>query len=282
MNAKVSISIRASLSALALMLATASTSRLAHADMTDWEQSEGGRMRVVSLPADANGRIEAALQIDLKPGWITYWREPGEAGIPPKITLDPQSGATLSSLSFPVPKLIENGDLKDIGYDRSVSLPFVLQAQPGSDDANARMTAFIGVCLNICIPFEASFEIRKDHGKMATAEETEAVQTAKATLPEEATDDFKVQSFHITPDKTLLGVELRLPEDAPKETDIFVAGPSGYAYFEPQNMVRDKRKLTFYMNIKGLPKSYNPKGQRWTILVKSGEQVMEAPLDFPQ
>jgi len=47
-------------------------------------------------------------------------------------------------------------------------------------------------------------------------------------------------------------------------------------------MVRDKRKLSFYMNIKGLPKSYNPRGQHWTILVKSGEQVMEAPLDFPE
>lgn len=282
MNFKLSTSTRASAPLLALLLALASASRPAHAETTPWEQSEGGRMRVISLPADETGRIEAALQIELKPGWITYWREPGEAGIPPKITLDPSSGATLTSLAFPVPDLIENGDIKDIGYDRSVSLPFVLQAQPGSDEANARLTAFIGVCLNICIPFEASFDIRKDHGKAADAEEVQAIEAAKATLPEEATDDFKVQNFHITPDKTLLGVELRLPEDAPKETEIFVAGPSGYAYFEPQNMVRDKRKLAFYMNIKGLPKSYNPKGQRWTILVKSGQKVMEAPLDFPQ
>ncbi|GAK71804.1 hypothetical protein RRU01S_20_00650 [Agrobacterium rubi TR3 = NBRC 13261] len=282
MNAKDFFIIRTSLPVLALIVATAFIPKMAHADTTEWAQSEGGRMRVVSLPADANGRIEAVLQIDLKPGWITYWREPGESGIPPKITVEKTSEASLTSLSFPVPKLIKNDEIEDIGYDASVSLPFILQSQPGSDDEKTRLTAFIGVCLNICIPFEASFDIAKGQGNSATQEETDAIAAAKATLPATATDDFKVQSFHITPDKTLLGVELRLPENAPKETEIFVAGPSGYAYFEPQNMVRDKRKLSFYMNIKGLPKSYNPRGQHWTILVKSGDQVMEAPLDFPQ
>ncbi|WP_284776912.1 protein-disulfide reductase DsbD domain-containing protein [Agrobacterium sp. lyk4-40-TYG-31] len=282
MNAKLPLFLRASLPFFALALPFVLSPAPANADTTDWETSEGGRMRVVSQPADASGRIEAVLQIELKPGWITYWREPGEAGIPPKITLDPTSGATLTSLAFPVPKLIENGEINDIGYDAPVSLPFVLQAQPGSDEDKARLTAFIGVCLNICIPFEANFEIRKDHGKPATPEETEAVANAKVALPQPPDDDFKVQNFHITPDKTLLGVELRLPDNAPKETEIYVAGPSGYAYFEPQNMVRDKRKLSFYMNIKGLPKSYNPRGQHWTILVKSGGEVMEAPLDFPQ
>ncbi len=282
MNATLFLFLRASLPLFALTLALVSPPKLAQADVTNWETSEGGRMRVVSQPADDTGRIDAVLQIELKPGWITYWREPGEAGIPPKIKLDPSSGATLTSLAFPVPKLIKNDEISDIGYDMPVSLPFTLQSEPGSSEDKARLTAFIGVCLNICIPFEANFDISKDQGKVPTEEETQAVETANLALPEPANDDFRVQNFHITPDKTLLGVELRLPENAPKETEIFVAGPSGYAYFEPQNMVRDKRKLSFYMNIKGLPKSYNPKGQRWTILVKSGEKVMEAPLDFPQ
>ncbi len=236
-------------------------------------------MRVVSLPPAQDGRIEAILQIDLKPGWITYWREPGEAGIPPQITPDPAGGATLSALSFPLPKLIKNDDITDIGYDQPVSFPFTLTPKAGQASEPARVTAFVGVCLNICIPFEASFDIRNDGP--ATTEEQALVDTAKANLPEQASEDFKVQNFHITPDKTLLGVELMLPEHAPKEADIFVAGPSGYAYFEPQNLVRDKRKLSFYMNIKGLPKSYNPKGQSWHILVKSGSRAMEAPLVFP-
>ncbi|QCI98507.1 protein-disulfide reductase DsbD domain-containing protein [Agrobacterium larrymoorei] len=263
--------------ALAMVLAVLSGTQSAKADTTEWATSEGGRMRVISLPPDASGRIDAVLQIDLKPGWITYWREPGEAGIPPQIKPD-AAGISLSSMSFPVPKLIKNDDITDIGYDQPVNFPFTLQVDAGNGD-DAKLNAFIGVCLNICIPFEASFDLRRNAA--ATDEEMAFVKASSAILPEQASDDFRVQNFHITPDKTLLGVELRLPEDAPKDVDIYVAGPSGYAYFEPQNLVRDKRKLSFYMNIKGLPKSYNPKGQTWHILVKSGERAMEAPLDFP-
>lgn len=85
-------------------------------------------MRVASLAMDADGVVRGVLQIEPKDGWITYWREPGEAGIPPQITPDPASGAALTTMAYPVPKLIENGDITDIGYDHAVSLPFQLKA----------------------------------------------------------------------------------------------------------------------------------------------------------
>jgi DsbC/DsbD-like thiol-disulfide interchange protein len=260
----------------------AGSAHAAQAEITDWASSEGGRMRVVALSGDENGSIRGVLQIEPNPGWITYWREPGEAGIPPQINLDPASGVTLSSMSYPVPKLIENGDLNDIGYDQAVGLPFELKTLGNATNEKVRMTAFIGVCQNICIPFEATFEIGRGKPEDTNDEERKLLNEARATLPEAASDDFKVTDFHITPDKTMLGVQLLLPENAPKETEIFVAGPSGFAYFEPQNLVRDQRKLSFYMNIKGLPKTYQVPGQSWPILVKSGNRAMETNLNFPK
>lgn len=279
MTRSIYLPLRTFLITLVTLVAMFASGQIARAVTSEWATSEGGRMRIVSLPADPSGKIEAVLQIELKPDWITYWREPGEAGIPPQLKPDPTSGVTLASMAFPVPKLIKNDDITDIGYDQPVNFPFTLHSSAGHDADVVKLTAFIGVCLNICIPFEAGFEI--DRRAQATQEELAFIEASKASLPEAPTDDFKVVNFHITPDKTLLGVELHLPEGAPKEADIYVAGPSGYAYFEPQNLVRDKRKLSFYMNIKGLPKSYNPKGQSWQILVKSGSRAMEAPLDFP-
>ncbi|CUX09300.1 cytochrome C biogenesis protein [Rhizobium oryzihabitans] len=254
----------------------------AQAEITDWARSEGGQMRVASLAMDADGVVRGVLQIEPKDGWITYWREPGEAGIPPKISLDPASGVSLISMAYPVPKLIENGDLTDIGYDHAVSLPFQLKAADTSASGKIDLTAFIGVCQNICIPFEATFSIERGNAGDDDGEERRLLEEARETLPEAASDDFKVTDFHITPDKTMLGVQLQLPENAPKETDIFIAGPSGFAYYEPQNMVRDKRKLSFYMNIKGLPKTYQVQGNSWPILVKSGDRAMETMLNFPK
>ncbi|MBW9068054.1 protein-disulfide reductase DsbD domain-containing protein [Agrobacterium pusense] len=254
----------------------------ARADITDWARSEGGQMRVASLAVDANGVVRGVLQIEPKDGWITYWREPGEAGIPPQITPDPTSGAMLTAMAYPVPKLIENGDITDIGYDHAVSLPFQLKVTDPAAGGKIDLTAFIGVCQNICIPFEAKFSIDRGTAGDDDSEERRLLEEARATLPEAASDDFKVIDFHITPDKTMLGVQLQLPENAPKETEIFIAGPSGFAYYEPQNLVRDKRKLSFYMNIKGLPKTYQVQGNSWPILVKSGDRAMETMLNFPK
>ncbi|WP_395773876.1 protein-disulfide reductase DsbD domain-containing protein [Agrobacterium pusense] len=254
----------------------------ARADITDWARSEGGQMRVASLAVDANGVVRGVLQIEPKDGWITYWREPGEAGIPPQITPDPTSGAMLTAMAYPVPKLIENGDITDIGYDHAVSLPFQLKVTDPAAGGKIDLTAFIGVCQNICIPFEAKFSMDRGTAGDDDSEERRLLEEARATLPEAASDDFKVIDFHITPDKTMLGVQLQLPENAPKETEIFIAGPSGFAYYEPQNLVRDKRKLSFYMNIKGLPKTYQVQGNSWPILVKSGDRAMETMLNFPK
>lgn len=239
-------------------------------------------MRVASLAMDADGVVRGVLQIEPKDGWITYWREPGEAGIPPQIRLDPASGVSLTTMAYPVPKLIENGDITDIGYDHAVSLPFQLKAADTSAGGKINLTAFIGVCQNICIPFEATFSIDRGQVGDDDGEERRLLEEARETLPEAASDDFKVTDFHITPDKTMLGVQLQLPENAPKETEIFIAGPSGFAYYEPQNLVRDKRKLSFYMNIKGLPKTYQVQGNSWPILVKSGDRAMETMLNFPK
>ncbi|WP_048902663.1 protein-disulfide reductase DsbD domain-containing protein [Agrobacterium pusense] len=254
----------------------------ARADITDWARSEGGQMRVASLAVDANGVVRGVLQIEPKDGWITYWREPGEAGIPPQITPDPTSGAMLTAMAYPVPKLIENGDITDIGYDHAVSLPFQLKVTDPAAGGKIDLTAFIGVCQNICIPFEAKFSIDRGTAGDDDSEERRLLEEARETLPEAASDDFKVIDFHITPDKTMLGVQLQLPENAPKETEIFIAAPSGFAYYEPQNLVRDKRKLSFYMNIKGLPKTYQVQGNSWPILVKSGDRAMETMLNFPK
>ncbi|KVK54952.1 cytochrome C biogenesis protein [Agrobacterium deltaense] len=254
----------------------------AQGEITDWARSEGGQMRVASLAMDADGVVRGVLQIEPKDGWITYWREPGEAGIPPQITPDPASGAALTTMAYPVPKLIENGDITDIGYDHAVSLPFQLKATDPAAGGKIDLTAFIGVCQNICIPFEAKFSIERGNAGDDDREERRLLEEARETLPEAASDDFKVIDFHITPDKTMLGVQLQLPENAPKETEIFIAGPSGFAYYEPQNLVRDKRKLSFYMNIKGLPKTYQVQGNSWPILVKSGDRAMETMLHFPK
>lgn len=59
----------------------------AHAASSEWHHVEGGSIRIVTSGApDAQGILRGALEIRLKPGWKTYWLDPGSSGVPP--TLD--------------------------------------------------------------------------------------------------------------------------------------------------------------------------------------------------
>lgn len=254
----------------------------ARAESSDWALNEGGRMRLVVLPADADGKRAAALQIEPSPGWITYWREPGDAGIPPSITLAPDSGYTLSDIGYPVPKRIDNGDLRDIGYDGPVTLPLVLSGPAGSSSSGKlKASVFIGLCRNICIPFQAEFQLSLTLSETAKAEEAEIVAAARKTLPEAPSPDFSVQSHALSSDGKQLSLTLTVPEGtAPDGAEIFVTGPGGHVFFADDERRLEGNALTVVLPISGLPRKYDMHGKRWGLLVKAGGRAMETTLAF--
>ena len=78
---------------------------------------------VTSGKADEAGRIQGVLDIELKPGWKTYWRDPGDAGVPPQIDVSASTNITDAAFSFPPPQRHDDGYGKWAGYNHPVSLP---------------------------------------------------------------------------------------------------------------------------------------------------------------
>ena len=76
----------------------------ASASSSDWFETEGGRVRLVTTgQPDGDGNLTGILDIELKPGWKTYWRDPGDAGVPPTIDVAASPGVTGAEFSFPAP-----------------------------------------------------------------------------------------------------------------------------------------------------------------------------------
>ena len=106
-------------------------------------------MRLIALPPERDGTVHGGLQIEPKAGWITYWREPGNSGIPPQISVAPGSVMTLTGVRYPVPKHINDGKVDDIAYDAPVILPLTFKAEDQAAEiratassASARISAF--------------------------------------------------------------------------------------------------------------------------------------------
>jgi DsbC/DsbD-like thiol-disulfide interchange protein len=249
----------------------------AHAATSDWVENEGGRMRLVALAPDAEGHIRAALQIEPQPGWITYWREPGQGGIPPQVTPAAGDGVTLEKAGYPVPKQITVGNIKEIGYDAPVTLPLDFRVT-GTTPAKLELTAFVGLCKDVCIPFQAEYSIPLPAGERPTAHELALLDAAKALLPEAPSSDFGIQSHKISADAKSLSLQLKLPEGTGAAPTIYVTGPSGYAFFQQTNAKREGTMFSTDIEIGKLPKNYDPKGKSWGILVVDGDRAMETTL----
>src|SRR5690606_29063301 len=98
-------------SILIVLLLAATFSQPAWASDNKTAQSVGAQMRLTHLPIDSDGKIQGLLTIDLKPGWITYWKEPGAYGIPPLIAVSGSPHYELSDIRYPFPKKIFKGEL---------------------------------------------------------------------------------------------------------------------------------------------------------------------------
>jgi DsbC/DsbD-like thiol-disulfide interchange protein len=104
----------------------------------------------------ADGTHMAALHLKLAPGWKTYWRAPGDAGIPPEFGWRGSANLSGVSVVWPRPDVFEQGGMRSIGYHDEVILPLAIRPASGGDVRLAGDMR-LGICKDICMPHELSF-----------------------------------------------------------------------------------------------------------------------------
>ncbi|HVK90506.1 MAG TPA: protein-disulfide reductase DsbD domain-containing protein [Mycoplana sp.] len=242
-----------------------------------WYQTEGGRVRLVVLPERADGSIPALLDIRLEPGWKTYWRDPGQSGIPPTISFTGASGLTLESIRFPVPKHFDDGFSRYTGYDRSVALPLMLKRNgAGSAATLVSASVFLGVCKDICIPVQADLSVDLQAGATAEANEAAELAAAEAALPEPPSADFMVTGAHWSDDGKSLHVTFTAPGAAPPQ--VFVSGPAGFQFGSGTTPARSGDAYRVEVPLLQKPKAASLSGAAILFTAESGGRAMETPL----
>lgn len=105
-----------------------------------------------------NGAHMAALRIRLEPGWKTYWRAPGDAGIPPEFDWSGSQNVAAVAVHWPVPKRFDQNGLASVGYAGELVMPLeIVPDVPGRPIALSGRVQ-IGVCEDICVPVSLALE----------------------------------------------------------------------------------------------------------------------------
>jgi DsbC/DsbD-like thiol-disulfide interchange protein len=148
---------------------------------SDWTEGLKSSARLIGGDV-SNGSFHAGVEIKLAPGAITYWRNPGDAGVPPTFSFDGSENLKNAQPLFPAPQRLNEGDGEAFGYDHSVILPIaVAPADPGKPVTLALKLNY-AVCEKICVPARADLQLRldKDQGASPYAE---ALQKSLAMVP---------------------------------------------------------------------------------------------------
>ena len=171
----------------------------------------------------ASGSYMTALELTLAPDWKTYWRSPGDAGIPP--LFDWSGSENLASVRFhwPRPHVFTINGLQSIGYKHQLVLPIELVPQDPSRPIRLHATVDLGVCRDICMP--ASLSVQADlSGQGAPDAAINAALDARPSTEAEAGMGRIGCTVDPTPDGLRLSARIALPPTGGVETVVFEPG----------------------------------------------------------
>ncbi len=250
---------------LSLILALAAPSA-ALAASTDWIDEEGARIRLVAAePAPEATEIRAALVVELRPGWKTYWRDPGNSGVPPQFNLGGGRNVTAARLDFPAPDRFGEGASAATGYKHPVSFPLTLALQMPGGPSTVKASAFLGICEEICVPVQLEFALDVPVAIGSTADQA-LVQAAFDALPKAASAGFGLSNLSYQ--NKALEIEVLTPPSS-AAPELFIAADR-FLLGAPKLTASLKNKSRYIVPIIFAPKTAKIEDTEVYYTIKSG------------
>jgi DsbC/DsbD-like thiol-disulfide interchange protein len=155
--------------------------RAADVFSTDWVGGLKSKARLI-LGDASDGLFHVGVEIKLAPGAITYWRNPGDAGVPPILSFDGSENLADARPSFPAPLRLEEGAGEAFGYEHSLVLPLDVAPADPAKPVTLALKLDYAVCEKICVPERA--DLRLPLGKESgPSPYTDVIAAAKAMVP---------------------------------------------------------------------------------------------------
>jgi suppressor for copper-sensitivity B len=156
----------------------------AMAAATEWVGDADTAVRLVTASdtAGTDGPVEAGLEFRYGAGRHGSWRNPGDAGLAPKVDWSGSDGVGAAHLAFPAPSRFSVGDLQTYVYAGHVVLPVTL-ARTGSGPLHLHATVRHAVCGEVCVPYRASLDLTLPAGPAARAKEADLIAAGRAAVP---------------------------------------------------------------------------------------------------
>jgi DsbC/DsbD-like thiol-disulfide interchange protein len=211
-----------------------------------WVSSNDSKVRLVSGTPDIGGKPTLAMGVQLRmdPGWKTYWRNPGDSGVPPSFDFKGSKNLKQAELLYPAPHRIADANGTAIGYDDEVIFPVKITPEHEGQPIEIKLAFEYGLCKDLCIPNNVNLEltIPPDQGKG----DAMLLETALALTPKEAAPGLLPAVEKIAADldapKPEIMIDAVFPQGA-RGSDLFINGEETYVPVpKPQGPLADGKQ----------------------------------------
>ncbi len=252
----------------------------------NWAESEYLKARIITGKnvVGSDKTLEAALDLEMRPGWHIYWRMPGDGGIAPSLSKGESQNLKDIAIKWPSPIRFEFDGLYGFGYKEAAILPLTLTPEEPGKPVKLALKADIMVCNAICVPQKLDLTLDIPAGAEALDEaQHKRMQTAQKKLPfTENRSDMKIENVVMGP--TAIVVRAYLSQGF-EGADLFVEGPDAYIVAPPAITpdAKDPRYATMVINapegVENLAADIMGKTLILTLTNKKG-QALERSFDF--
>src|SRR5712672_2094122 len=244
-------------------------------DASPWLKDSHSAVRL--LAGSRSGAVLlGGIAFQLQPGWHTYWRNPGDSGVPPRIDFGKSENIEAVTILWPAPtKFADGAGGISLGYQKQVVLPLRIVAKNADKPVTLRADINYAVCEKLCIPVEASAELA--FTSVASTEDS-ALSAALDTVPKPATigdpNPLTIRDVKREGKNSVL-VDVVAPDA--KDVSLFVEGPTpDWALPVPKLLDNSPPGVKrFVFELDGLPPGANPDGAALKLKLVGGERAYE-------
>lgn len=242
----------------------------------DWSAADRSQLRLL-LSAPANGKLAGGIEILLEPGWYTYWRNPGESGVPPVFDFSGSDNVADIEVLYPVPQRYDDGASVSLIYRDEVVFPLsVMPVAPGKP-VTLRVAASFGVCREVCIPTEASSTVALPTPAVPDPLTGARLARYLALVPRAAeAGHFDVEDVVVENDALL--IDVRMPDSV--YADLFSEAPAGWFIGQPAFVARADGVSRFRLPLAGRPRDASIAGQIFRFVAVSGGEAIEKEVEI--
>ena len=254
----------------------------------EWAKSEHVSARLVSAVGGTAtlATIPVGIDVKLEGDWKTYWRSPGDAGLPPTLDWTGSHNVASADLLYPAPARVTVLGIQTFGYKHDVIFPIDIKAAAVGAPLDLRLHLDILVCAEQCIPKTFDLALAILAGPATPSADAQALAKARASVPSDArASGLGIVSAEEVSDKGKPAFEVKAQADQPFQTPDLIpeVHPDANLGTPRVTLSSDRREATFDLPLsKALPVGNTLAGRAVTLTLTDGARALEQSTTITQ